>query len=58
MKNLNENQVSISFPWMKSAFQMCLSSDKNKRESKAVVSQQNHSRAQSVVLAPGMNAEV
>lgn len=35
---------------------LCL--DEKRRESKEVVSQQNHSWAQSAVLAPGMNAEV
>lgn len=50
LNNLNLKQESISFPWMKSAFQMCLSSDKMKRESKEVAFQQNHSRGQSTVL--------
>lgn len=57
IKNLNEHQVSISFPWM-SAFQMRLSLDEKRIESKEVVSQQNNSWSQSAVLAPGMNAEV
>lgn len=31
-KTFNEKLVGISFPWIKSAFQMCSSSDKKKRE--------------------------